>query len=310
MSNGQSIKLQKKLCFRRSITTFLLVVSVIEFLALLILGFDFVRNHGFELGLPKIESQAPYQKEIKKIIKPLRYSGLQALLRPDVRISLDFQKRSWILHNIHRFDDQGRVVLEEGHYGVCNELSAYVYGKVRPLLGSNYEIEFVRTAESGFFPIPDGSHVILRIIKPSLFGEHVYILDPSFHRYGSIDKFNDYLFIDTISYPFFSESRTDESFNVNNGPPLSIKKNYLLGLIVEEINGKFDQDNFILALTATRRNHYAGRYIFAVRKNSGELQQIENKNLIKMFLEEEEYHQIRQKLVDLFENLLVNYNGG
>lgn len=251
-------------------------------------------------GISGIERKAPYSEEIKKIIKPLRYSGFYTLLRPEVRISLDFDKKTWRLHNIHRFDKEGNVVLEKGKSGVCGDLAAYVYNKVKPIFGDHYKISFVRAAESGYFLGPQSSHMILEIVKPSIFGQTEYILDPSFRRYGNKENYEEYLFYERAMRLSLEK---DEVFNISQLTPIVIKKEFLIGLVVDGSGDKFDKDNFTLAITATRRFKYAGRYILALRRRNGQEEMFENKNLRATLLSKGEYDQLRERLSYLFSNL-------
>jgi len=114
-----------------------------------------------------IEKGVPYYEEVKKIIEPLRYSGFNALMMPDVKVSIDFTGKQWTLHNIHRFDKNGKVMLSDGRYGICGELAAYVYEKIRLIFPAEYDIKFVSLSESGYFLHPRATHIALAITKHS-----------------------------------------------------------------------------------------------------------------------------------------------
>jgi len=311
MKKLPKITLEQLRIFRRSLRPkrklrFFEVVSLILVIGVLAIflywgWWNYVTNPG---AISDIERKAPYSKEIKKILKPLKYSGFYTLVRPEVRISLDFDKRTWRLHNIHRFDKEGNVILEKGRCGVCGDLAAYTYSKIQPLFGDQYEISFVRAAESGYFLTPQSSHIILEIVKPSIFGQKEYILDPSFHKYGKKENFEEYLFSEKAMFlSFMALKEKDEIFDIGQLTPILIKKGFLIGLIIDGIDGKFDKDNFILAITATRRFKYAGRYILALRIRNGQEEFFENKSLRVALLNTKEYEQLRERIEFLFSNL-------
>ena len=302
---------QKKLAEVRRKLRFWQVVSIILF-AVLVLSSGTSLLHGICAYAASLKADAgvPHKKEVLKIIKPLRYSGIQALMRQDVRMSMNFDNGTWILHNLYRYDSEGRVLLEEERYGLCGELSRYVYQKIKPVFGDKYNIEFIYASESGYFSNPRSSHVILRITEQApiltggLYEQMIYILDPSFGRYGKIDQFEDYLFWDTLEFQgIIDERQTNGIFGINGGFPIIISKDSLLSLIVEENNGKFDRDNFVMSLTASRRHTYAGRYIFALRNNEGEKQVLENKALAGTLLDKATYQKLHDKLTQIFDRL-------
>ena len=249
----------------------------------------------------KIKKIAPYYKEISKIIKPLRYSGIYDLMRPDVKIFIDFEKETWTLENIHSFDRKGNIILTEGRYGLCGELAAYTYEKIQLLFDRKYVIEFVRAIESGYFISPRASHYVLMIHEPSFFSTATYVLDPSFRRYGPIEDFEDYLFFEKmITLPFMEEKNRSKIFTVGSGTPIIIKKGFLMMLVVEKNGDKFDRDNFVMAFTATHRHKYAGRYIYALRKNEGETEVLENKHTASLILGSKEYITLSERIKEFF----------
>lgn len=251
-----------------------------------------------------IKNDAPYCVEVKEIIKPLRYSGLSNLLLPDVKITINFIARTWSLLNIHRFDKEGKVALAEGRFGLCGDLAAYVYDKIRPLFGREYDIDFIRVAESGYFLDPRASHIALLITRQSFFGSELYLLDPSFYRYGKESDFDEYLFFDKMQELAFVKNQTkDEIFNVGAITPILIRKEYIVGLIVDEQAGKFDKDNFIVAITATRRFKYSGRALLTLRKIDGRDEMQENTYLAGIILGSETYNKLRERLQQLYSGL-------
>jgi hypothetical protein len=245
----------------------------------------------------------PHYDEVRKIIEPLRYSGLQMLERPDVSLGFDFNNKTWTLYNLHRFDAAGNLILEDGKSGTCGELAAYTYKYVRPLFDDGYDIKFAKVLQSGYFLSPKTTHIALYIIrKAGLLGkDKVYIIDPSFHKCGPISDFEDYMFLDvTDELDFVDQKKTDITLPVFNQVPLLIKKDYLMGFVVEDNGGVFDENNYTIALTLTKKYNFAGRYVFALRNNNGRKEEFENKILVQSFLSEEEYLGIRKSIESLF----------
>jgi hypothetical protein len=97
----------------------------------------------FKVENDPVRPKPPYFAEVSRIIKPLQYSGFQMFTAKDVYLSLDFEKGTWTLYNIHSFDEKGKFILQDGKYGTCGELAAYTYDKVKPLFDDDYEIKFV-----------------------------------------------------------------------------------------------------------------------------------------------------------------------
>ncbi len=276
-------------------------------LIILILGIIFFITRTFMKqndSIFRINTLTPLSNEIMKIIRPLRYSGINNLLNKDVTITIDFNTDTWRFHNIHRFDKEGKVTLTNGRDGLCGDLAAYTYSKIRPLMDNKFEIEFLHVAESGFFLDPRASHIALLIREQGIFSNKEYVLDPSFQRYEPIDNFDDYQFFERLKIlPFLAGKNTDETFPVGTSTPLLIAKDFLIGLMIDYQNGKIDKDNYILSLTATRRYKFAGRYILAFRKKNGETETLENKNLAFSLLGQDTYEKIKEKLQSIFSQL-------
>ncbi len=252
-----------------------------------------------ELTKPKAlkeDTRIPYYYEIKKIIGDIKYSGFQTLARPEVNLSIDFKNKKWILKNLHRLDAQGHVYLEEGHYGLCGQLSDYVYRKVKPLFGDRYSILFVHSAESGYFLGPRSSHYVLKITEQAR-PSNVYIIDPSFGRYGRLEDFADYLFYDANDRIYFENDAVLES---PSGLPVLITKGFIVDLSVENTDDKFDPLNFSMTLSATRQYHFSGRYIFALRVKEGNIQWFEDKELAAWLVGNEVYKKLRTRLTGWF----------
>ncbi len=255
----------------------------------------------------------PYSKEVSEILNRLSYSATGMFTRPEVSITLDFDKKEWTLHNIHRFDENGNLILEDSvvwpgvKTGACGELAAYTYQKIRPLLGADYDVQFVRAAQSGFFLMPDATHIVLEIMPHKIpFGKKPipYILDPSFKRYGLADEFEDYLFFEKNGdLPFVTQQQTDLTFPVKFNIPMWIHEDYLLSFVVEGANGKFDANNYGIALLATRRNRFMSRYVLALQKQEGATWTLENEPLMKQVLKETQYVRIRKKMHEIFDQI-------
>ena len=256
----------------------------------------------------------PHSKEVSEIMSHLSYSATRMFIRRPVGVTLDFEHKTYTLRNIHRFDPNGNLVLEEsaknpGQFsGACGELAAYTYEKVKPILGDQYNILFVRSGQSGFFLTPDASHILLKIIeknKPKDQEPSVYILDPSFKRYGPLDQFEDYQFFEERpSLPFVENKETDLTLPVGFSIPLWIEKDYLVSFVVEGIHEKFNSDNFGIALLVTKRHAFMSRYVLALQKKEGQPWDLENEPLIEGIIEKDQYQKIRKKITDMFHQIL------
>jgi len=237
---------------------------------------------------PRSTNDVPKYRQIMSLICPLEYSGLPSLLRKDVNLKIDFQARRWRLENIHRFDNDGQIILDGNRYGLCGELAAYTYAKINPLLESDYTIQFARVAESGFFLQPQSSHIALVIANKKT--RKLFLLDPSFHRYGPLKEYNNYLFYEYRGdLPFLTAQEKDITFEVDTGTPIFIRNDMIIFLTVESVDEKFDKENFTIAITATRRYHYSGRYVFLIRKKDGQEETFENTILAKKLFFPEDY---------------------
>lgn len=251
----------------------------------------------------------PFYSQIMELIRPLRYSGFQTLIRPDVELQLDFQKMAWRIHNMHHFDAQGNVLLAESRYGLCGELAASIIDKVKLILGDAYMVRFARVCESGYFLNPQASHIMLIITTREVPGKKTYILDPSFQRYEAEEDAEEYLFFEVNDKLTFVQNRnSDEAFNVEQGTPILIHKDFLISLGVEKSDGNFDKNNFSIVLNATKRYKYSGRCIFALRNNNGKAEFFEDKTLAGEILDQQEYRLLRDKLIRSFDKLYNTTN--
>lgn len=305
--NQANLEQEKSILLRKirilSLVLFLACVVIIVFTAYFLKGRGLLEaNATTQLLKP------PYAAEVKRIIDPLRYSGIQMFKEKDIYLTLDFDRMIWVLHNVHSFNDSGELILPEDRYGTCGELSAYTAVKIRPIFKNDYNIQFVKAAQSGYFLSPKASHIVLKITKKTD-GDEVYILDPSFHRYGPKHEFEDYLFFEEASSLDFIENKIKDIVQpFNNLLPILIRHDYLVGFTVENRNNKPGQKDFILGLTLTKKYNYAGRFIFALRKYNGNKEIMENKKLASEVLSEEEWKVLKQKIIDLFERLTDEEN--
>lgn len=300
-TNSKKIK-NKKSTFWKYTSLVLFVILVF----LVILEINTCPEEPFGINLNTFTPKAPFRNQIMKTVKPLEYNGFYRLLEPSVYITLDFNKREWTLHNIHHYGEEGNLVLPREKYGICNELATYVYQEIKHLFDETYELDYMQVAESGFFFAPQSSHSVIRITKYEGPFRYSYILDPSFDRYGPIESFDDYIFIDSIACKTAPTGLSrDETIPLNCSSPLIIKKNTLISLLVEDNANVFNKNNFALAITATKKHRYAGRYLVAIRNNDGELEILTNDELGIKLLGKKEYMMLKDRLQELFDNLVI-----
>lgn len=238
----------------------------------------------------------PRYDEVMEIIKPLEYSGLHCILPVDVSLSVDAKNKTWTLRNIRTYDEQGNVLLAEGRYGLCAELAFHAYRRVKNLLGDNYLIKFARVAESDFFDTPESNHVVLLIVDRA--GNQGYLLDPSFHAYDQNFEPKKYTFYGVKdSLADFEEKNRDIVFSLDSAFPLLVKKNALIVLTVEPLDGKFDRQNLTLSVLAKRRSSSRGHYLFVVRTRDGKTKTFGNQRATRRLLTREEESLIGNKLL-------------
>jgi len=275
--------------------------------AVIALGAYILNDKGLlQININRSNAGLPHKEEVYKVINPLRYSGIQMFSSKDVYLTLDFEKELWILHNVHKFDDNGELVLNEGKYGTCGELAAYTADKLGPVFKDDYKIDFLMASQSGYFLAPKASHIVLRITS-RLDGRQVYILDPSFRRYGEFKDFDDYLFFKELPQLNFMENKESDTVQqFNTAIPLLIRGEYLLGFVVEHTDRQLDQKNFVMALTLNKKYNYSGRYLFALRYAEGDTQVFENKRLALEALSEKEWDTLKEEITRFFEEQLNN----
>jgi len=292
-------RLERRLRFYR-IAVILLATVLVVVVPLYV--YTYIENHTDDIRLFASNSEIPYFDETREIMQALQFSFLPTLMRPDVHISVDFENKTWTIHNIRKFDGQGRFMLEQGRYGRCGELSYHVYQEIVPLLRDKYTIELWRSAESKFFPFMIGDHTVLRITDKGLLASNVFIIDPTYNRYGRLEDFDSYIFIKPHDLMPFAERETDETFKVGTTTPVLLTKRYLLSLGVIRVNDSFDSQNFGLAVILSRPHRYISRAVAEVRKNRGETETGDAAQPAKA-IKTKEYYALHKKMIEFFEQI-------
>jgi hypothetical protein len=278
------------------------LLAILALAAILLCLYLYAENYMEETGLFSNDSEIPHRDEVAKITKPLKFSFLPTLMRPNVRITLDFETQTWTLHNIRDFDGQGRLLLEHGRYGRCGELAYHVYQEIAPLLEEKYTIELWRCAESKFFPFMIGDHVVVRMTDKALLASNVCIIDPSYKKYGRLEDFDDYIFIKPSDLRPFLGKNTDETLKVGTTTPILLTKRYLLSLGVVRVNSTFDSQNFGLAIILSKPHRYISRALAEIRKSSGETETGDASSL-PMAVKTKEFTMLRARLLAFFEQI-------
>ncbi|MFA5146943.1 MAG: hypothetical protein WC515_06205 [Candidatus Omnitrophota bacterium] len=295
-------KLRKKAVFYRTLSILfaciIISISAAE-------SIRWIRENAMELGLIDIDAKGPYHKEIKELMEPIRYSGLKDLLDANTRLSVDFEKKEWTLHNIHQFDKDGKILLKENRFGLCGDLAAYMYEKVSPMLDKRYSISFVSVSESNFFQAPRGSHIALKITDRAInLIPNIYLIDPTFRRYRKIEYFEDYAFYSEMpELPFYKEKSRDETFIAGTQCPILIKGDFLLCIGLDYVDDKFDKDNFVLFLSLTKRHKYFSRPVFALRKRNNVTGTSKDDVLAQKVLGKQEFGELCQKVTLFFNEM-------
>lgn len=271
---------------------------------------DWVYDNFFpSVGNVIVEPRAPKAREIKKLIAPLKYTGLgQGLGRSKdsrMSISIDFKKHIWALRNVHEFDSNGRIVLR-GNSGLCGDLAAYTYDRVRKLLDpARYAIRFLRVAEVSFFKGDKSSHTVLEITDKQAQPEPVvYVLDPAFRRYGSFSTFGTYEPREAYTQPDFVRDRSeDQIFLINTGPPIHIGRRVMLSLYVVPWKGKFDEKNYAILLAGLKRYDYFSKPVLYYVRQEGVTQILEKENDLEEFMIPGHYRQLEERVLALCRNV-------
>jgi hypothetical protein len=284
--------------FRRATAALLLLAAVQSYLLLA----RWIRENPERVGRVSVSDKAPAHREVARILRNLRYSGLAGLLRPEVRLTIDFPDRTWSLRGLHRFDERGQALLDEGRFGACGQLAIYMHQKIQPLFDHRFRIRLVRAAESGFFPPPRGTHFVLTITDiTDPFAPKTFVLDPAFRRYGPVEDFEDYVLQEEKGFlSFVTDRGRDETHPVNHGTPLFIRNQAMLGFAVRDTDGRLDPENYSLALSVTRKHKYYSRPVLLFRKKNGQIETLEDPALVDEILKSGEYARIKKRLFELF----------
>jgi len=237
----------------------------------------------------------PYQEEVHKIIDPLQYSGVPVIARPDVTLRIDFKQRSWTLRNVHEYDAKGNILLDDNRFGLCAELATFVFEKLKPLISDDYDLKFAMVGETGFFSSGQSNHIVLLLVDK--LNKQLFLIDPSFHKFASLKDLPEYNIIniqDTLS--FVRDQSHDVSFSLDQAIPLDIRGDVLLSFSVTSVDGKFDPDNFILAISASERYKFGGRDILVIGRRNKQFQDIMDNHLMTQILPDAEIKILLSKL--------------
>lgn len=263
-----------------------------------------VLTHSEELG-----KSVPHFDAVMEILAPLEYSGMHNILDKDSQLSVDFDKRTWTLHNIFHFDDEGSDILVEGKKGLCVRLSRYVYKKIKPIFPQDrYEIFFEKARERDYFFAPQATHFLLTVLDKE--SSVKYLIDPSFKRYGRIEDFEEYEFFDRLAPESFiaSNRSSDKSFNIDSASPVFIRDGYLVVFSVESVEGKVDRNHFILSISAVKHQAQSGEYVLGLKYVDGYIQTYSNDKLMRRLLKPDEVTKFQQRLLQW--SMVISGNSG
>ncbi|MBL8013654.1 MAG: hypothetical protein JNN05_07380 [Candidatus Omnitrophica bacterium] len=243
------------------------------------------------------QKNLPYQDTVSEILAPLQYSGLSSLLDKDSNVSVDFEKKIWILHQELNFDDEGVEILDEGNSGLCGRLSRYVYQKIKNVFPSDrYKILFEKVREKDYFFAPQASHFVVTI--KDLVNEEKYVIDPSFKRYGAVGDFDVYHYIEEQDpQAYINANKSSERFFfIDSASPIMIRDDALLVFSVESVDGQIDKNHFILSISAVKKQASRGEYVLGLKYIDGYLQTYINEELLHRLLTEDEVTHLQQKM--------------
>lgn len=249
--------------------------------------------HGEELN-----KDIPHFDAVMEILAPLEYSGMHNIVAKDSQLSVDFNTRTWTLHNIFQYDQEGSDILVEGKGGLCVRLTRYVYKKIKPIFPADrYEILFEKVKERDYFFSPQATHFLLTILDKE--SSLKYLIDPSFKRYGRVDDFEEYEFFDRLDPEAFIKVNrsSDKSFGIDSASPLFIRDGYLLVFSVESVDGKVDRNHFILSISAVKRQAQSGEYVLGLKYEDGYIQTYSNDKLMRLILKPDEVTKFKQRLL-------------
>jgi len=240
--------------------------------------------------------EPPFYDQIIRIIDSLEYSGFQVLIKPEVTLSIDFEKKTWTLHKVHHYDSKGEILLEQGRYGLCAELATYLYERLGVFLSKQYDVKFAMTTEEGFFPTYQSNHIIL--LMHDRLTQNMYLMDPSFHKYEDVRHSKGYQIMGVQdALAFVREKSQDVSFRVDEAMPLFIKDEVLASFTVTSADGKFDKNNYLLLVSVSRRNKIEGLNIVMVGKYDNKIESYEGKDYLESLLNRQDIDNLHKKLI-------------
>ena len=244
----------------------------------------------------------PHYDEIMKIIQPLNYSGFYVIQKSGVTLSVDFKARTWTFHGMRRYAPDGTLLLDEERSGLCAELAYHTFQKIKPILSKQWEIKFVRVIEPDFFSSAESNHVALILGDPVT--QATYLLDPSFHLYGTTTQFPQYTVLGAKDdLRSFEQKNPDVTMNIDSYFPLLIRNGSLILFSAEAISGSLDPKNFVLAISSRPRDKTSHSYLIALRKQNGQIKWLHNEGVLKKLLTQDETKEIQKKLASWAKNL-------
>jgi hypothetical protein len=147
-----------------------------------------------------------------------------------------------------------------------------------------------------------GDHVVVRITDKGLLADNVYIIDPTYGKYGRLDDFDDYVFVKPSNLGPFLNQKRDDTLQVGVTTPVLLMKRYLISLGVVRVNDAFDSQNFGLALVLSRPHRYISRAVAEVRKNRGETETGGFTNIPRA-IKTKEFYVLRTRMIEFFEQI-------
>ncbi len=308
-----SMHIEETVALRRKLARYRTAFLALAFALAAVLApiaLRFVHEQTLGWSLTRIDPKAPQASAIKKLVEPLRYSGIPIILRKDFSLSINVKEKTWTAHNIHRFSEDGSILLEQGRYGLCGDLATYLHDPVRALFDDAYRVQLVRVSQAQFFPAPISAHYVLRIAQADKDKEEdprgIYILDPSLKRYGPLADFEDYLFFDPKDRLEFARKRNpDETFHLGQGTPLVLRPNLQVGLVISADGRQFDAEHYRLILGVTRPYHYTARTLLLIRRRGARVEVIEQSSEGSRALGKQDYQQLRDRVLELFRGLRI-----
>lgn len=275
-------------------------------LVLLVVFFSLAAYLIFPFSQPQ---ELPHQEEVKEILASLRYSALEDMAREDFGISLFFEHGAWVLENIFAYDAGGLLVNHQTKTGTCVHLCQITHELIRPLFEKDYQILFVKGNDDSFFDAEAGAgptHYLLKL-RPKDSGKKALVLDPSYGLYDYKKNFADYYFAKTMeAIDLLAEDATNLALEVDTAYPLLLlnRGSQMLALSVRRVDGKYDSDNFALAVTLTKRHGEVGYPLFVFVMRGGEFLALRDEELIEARLNKKKYQEVSGLVFDLWQRIV------